>query len=305
MRKEVKNIPASIHDRLKRLARTSGRPFQEYLYYYAIERFLYRLSCSKHKELFVLKGGLMFFGWGIPLRRPTRDIDLQGYLGNRVDELISIVKEICTQEVDPDGMRYDPDSIREEQIIDIVNYPGVRVYFTGYLGQASIHLHLDISFANVITPGEITFDYPTLLGFPVFSLRGYPIETAIAEKVQAMVILENINDRMKDFYDVWLLSQQVDLPGETLVDAIRATFAARETRLPTETPTALSGIFAEQRQTDWEQFLKRSLLDTEDVPAFIHVIDSLNQFLWPILIAASREIPFELIWKAGGPWQEK
>jgi predicted nucleotidyltransferase component of viral defense system len=304
MNDKVKNLPASVHDRLKNLARQAGRPFQEYFYYYAIECFLNRLSSSRYKEDLVLKGGLMFAGWGIPLRRPTRDIDLNGYLADTVDNIVAVVREICVQEVEPDGMRFTPDSVRGEQIIDTANYPGIRVYLSGYLGQARIYLHVDVSFGNVITPGEIIFDYPSLLGMPVFDLRGYPIETAIAEKFQAMVVLENINDRMKDFYDIWLLSQQANIAGETLVEAIRATFTARRTRLPDRLPVALSEDFARLREADWKRFLRRSLLSETEIPAFSLVIDTLKGFLWPAAQAAFNKTPFKWVWRAGGAWQE-
>jgi len=303
MSEKIKNISASIHQRLKNSAKWDGRSFQEYFYKYSIERFLYRLSCSHYKNEFVLKGGLMFSGWGIPLRRPTRDIDMQGTLVTTVTELVAIIREICLQEVEPDGIRYDPESVRGEQIIEAANYPGIRVYIKGYLGDALIYFHLDVSFANVITPNEISFNYPTMLGMPGFGLRGYPIETAIAEKLQTMVVLDNINDRMKDFYDIWLLSQKVNIFGETLVEAIRATFTARRTRLPQTLPTALTEEFVRLKEFDWKAFLKRSFLRDEDAQAFSLVIETLTKFLWPVLQAANSNMRFSLTWRAGETWQ--
>ena len=304
MRKEIKNLPASVHDRLKRLAVQRGRPFQELLYYYSIERFLYRFSKSPYANNFILKGGLMFIGWGIQLRRPTRDIDIQGYISNTMESLVNIAKDICLQDVEPDGMWFDADSVKGEQIMNAADYQGTRIYFTGFLGRASIYLHLDVSFANVVTPQEMIINYPSLLGMPEFKIRGYPYETAIAEKFQAMVVLNRINDRMKDFYDVWLLSQRVDVQGINLVKAIRATFTARRTPLPDHLPTALSEEFARQKQPDWDRFLERSLLsEMDDIQDFSLVIDILRQFLWPAMLAASSEAPFEMTWRASGIWQ--
>ena len=91
--------------------------------------------------------------------------------------------------------------------MDEADYPDIRIYFDGYLGDASIQLHLDVSFSNVITPSEIDVEYPSLLNMPSFEIRGYPYETAISEKFQSMVELGSINDRVKDFFDIWLLSQ--------------------------------------------------------------------------------------------------
>ena len=105
MSKEVRNLPASIHDRLLHLAKQNGLTFDQVFYYYALEGLLHRLSQSRHAQSFVLKGGLMFFGWGLPLRRPTRDIDLQGYTTNTVENLVEIIQEVCSVPINPpDGM---------------------------------------------------------------------------------------------------------------------------------------------------------------------------------------------------------
>jgi hypothetical protein len=229
MKKEVKNLPASVHDRLKQLAKDGRRPFQDLFYYYAIERFLYRLSRSPYIEKLILKGALLFVGWRIFPRRPTRDIDVQGSIGNSVEGIVEIVKVICTTPCEPDGMRFDPDSIKGEEIMTDSNYHGVRVQFTGYLGISPVHLHLDVSFTNVITPKETLLSYPCMLGMPDFKIYAYPYETSIAEKFQAMVSLGNINDRMKDFYDIWLLTEKLDMRADTLVRAIQATFQERNT----------------------------------------------------------------------------
>jgi predicted nucleotidyltransferase component of viral defense system len=303
MKEEIKNLPASIHAKLQNQAKKLGRPFQEYLYYYAIERFLYRLSKSSYRDSFILKGGLSFLGWGIPLRRPTRDIDLQGYATNSVENLVAIVREICLQEVTPDGMQFDPASVRGELIINKADYQGVGVSVCFYLGKSTFSLQMDVSFANVITPKEIKVDYPSLLGMPGFKLLSYPMETAIAEKFQAMVFLDSINDRMKDFYDVWLLSQQTEITGSTLVRAIRATFKTRKTALPMDIPTALTKSFVQNKQKVWEGFLRRSQLNLNDYPSLDGIITTLREFLLPVIQAAAGETPFKYTWKTGGPWE--
>ena len=244
----------------------------------------------------------MFKGWGIPLRRPTRDIDVQGYQENSIENLVTIVQSICTQDVEPDGMWFDPDSVRGENIINEAEYQGIRIYFTGYLGKASIHLHLDVSFANVITPSEIDVEYPSLLNMPSFEIRGYPYETTISEKFQSMVKLDSINDRMKDFFDIWLLSQQVEIQGATLTKAIRATFKNRKTPLPTNMPTALTSEFAMLRQEDWERFLRRSDLNALEYPSLDEVISVLREFIWPVVLAAANDRSFKSTWNARGPW---
>ena len=303
MRKAVKNLAESVHVKLNNLAKSEERTFQELFYYYAIERFLFRLSNSPHVNSFTLKGGLAFLGWGIALRRPTRDIDVQGYGENSIENLMKVVKEICIQNVIPDGMQFDPDSVRGERILDEAEYPGVRIYFSGSLGNATIQLHMDVSFANPIIPQVILVDYPSLLGMPTIKMSCYPYETAIAEKFQAMVALDSINDRMKDFYDIWLLSQQVDIPGSTLVSAVKATFQARNTPLPKAIPTALTSGFAMLRQSDWERFLKRSRLNLHEYLSLNETIAVIREFLWPIVQAADNNMSFESIWTARGPWR--
>lgn len=302
MKKEIKDLPASVHARLKNLAEQSGRTFQELFYYYAMERFLFRLFSSQYSNSFLLKGGLMFKGWGIPLRRPTRDIDVQGYQESSIVNLETIVQDICARDVEPDGMRFDPDSVRGETIINEAEYQGIRIHFIGYLGKAPIHLHLDVSFANVISPTEIEVEYPTLLNMPSFEIRGYPYETTISEKFESMVKLGSINDRMKDFFDIWLLSQQVEIQGITLAKAIQATFKNRRTPLPTNMPLALTSEFAMIRQEDWERFLGRSELNVLEYPSLQMVISALREFLWPVVLAAVNDMPFDKTWNVGGPW---
>jgi hypothetical protein len=302
MKKEIKNLPASVHQKLRNLAKQSGLTFEEVFYYHAIERFLYRLSNSQYSSSFILKGGLMFKGWGIPLRRPTRDIDVQGYQESTIDNLETIVKNICCLNVEPDGMRFPLESVRGEPIMNEADYQGIRIYFCGYLGNAFVQLHLDVSYANVITPSEIDVEYPSLLNMPTFMIRGYPYETAIAEKFQAMVALDTLNDRMKDFFDIWLLSHEVNILGSTLVKAIQATFKNRKTPLPSNLPTALTCDFAKLRQADWARFLRRSSLNLQEYPPFDEVIAVLREFLWPVVVAAVKDVPFENIWNKGGPW---
>jgi len=106
--RKISNLPASIQQRLLQVAQASNRPFQEVLQYYAMERFLFRLSVSPHVEKFILKGALMLTAWGAPATRPTRDIDLLGYVPHQVESLVEIIREVCRQEVEPDALSFDP-----------------------------------------------------------------------------------------------------------------------------------------------------------------------------------------------------
>jgi predicted nucleotidyltransferase component of viral defense system len=303
VKKPVKNLPDSVKNRLTQLARGMGRPFNEVLQYYAIERFLYRLSRSTHSQYFILKGGLIFYASKIPLRRPTRDIDLQASTSNSVDDIERITREICAYPVEPDGLIFDPASVIGERIMNNAVLQGVGVKCLAFLGTAQITVQLDVSYGNIITPQDLTITYPTLLDSPEPHLRAYPYETVIAEKLQALVYLGSVNDRLKDFYDLWLLSQQVGFEGQTLCSAIRATFIHRNTPLPTAVPIGLTADFAEVKQRQWQAFLDKFLSAPEPLPDFGTVLAQLREFLLPPLYAAAWNASLVQTWAAGQGWR--
>lgn len=250
----------------------------------------------------------MFFGWGLPLRRLTKDIDLQGNTPNDVENLILIMRQACLQPVEPDGMRYDPQSVAGETIIEEAEYEGVRIRFIGFLGKAKVHLQVDVSFADEITPIVQDIKYPTILpelGMDPFPIRGYPIETSIAEKFQTMVVKDVINSRMKDFYDVWVMIQQCEIQGATLVKAIINTFKARKTPIPSSLPVALTPRFAELKESDWAGFYQR-LPPPSHVPSdFKLIINDLHDFLFPLVLATHNSDAFELVWFPAKGWAKK
>lgn len=300
MSEAPRDLPASVLARLSNRAREQDRPFQEVFQYYAIERFLHRLAQSDHRDRFVLKGGVVFFGWGISLRRPTRDIDLHGHPPGTVENLEETIRDICGQSVEPDGMRYDADSIRGEVIQDQAEYEGVRIRFTGYLGTAQVYMQIDVGFSDVIVPPAIIVDYPTILSMPQPRIRAYAYETLIAEKLQAMVFLGSINSRMKDFYDVWLLTQEATIDGSMLLHAIRTTFRNRNTSLPDNMPLPLSESFAEENQQQWRAFLRRGAMDVPE--GFAEVVADLRSFFLPVLDSARNGGDFNEVWKPGREW---
>jgi hypothetical protein len=298
----VKNLPASVQARLQNQARETKRPFQELLQYYAMERFLYRLSKSPHRARFILKGALMLHVWDAPLARATKDVDLLGRLDNSLENLARVIREVCTTDVEPDGMRFDPDTVKTERIKEDADYEGVRVRFVGLLGKARAAMQIDIGFGDVVTPGASTITYPALLDFPAAELSGYPRETVVAEKFQAMVYLRTANSRMKDFYDIWLLASHFPFEGTLLAKAVGATFANRETAID-ELPIAFTPDFTEQPSTLalWSAF--RSRLSHAQVPEKLaDVVTVLATFLLPVARACATNASFETRWPAGGPW---
>ncbi|MEW6245828.1 MAG: nucleotidyl transferase AbiEii/AbiGii toxin family protein [Nitrospirota bacterium] len=297
------NLPASIHQRLLNQAKQQGRPLQELLQYFAIERFLFRLSQSNYATTFYLKGALMLRLWDAPLSRSTIDVDLMSRHVLSQDAIQNIVKEICEQQVPDDGCRFDSATVTAQPIRIDNNYGGIRVDFIAHIGNMKLSMQVDVGFGDVIVPGPIPIDFPALLDFPSPHLLAYSPESAIAEKFQAMVILDSANSRMKDFYDISLLARTHPFKGAVLSQAIQATFERRRTPLPLDSPTALTDSFArdQTKQTQWNAFVRKGRI-VEKVP-FGEVVELLRMFLMPPTLAAARDEGFKFDWPAGGPWK--
>lgn len=160
-----KNLPASVRQLLTNKAKATNRPFQELLQYFAMERFLYRLAQSPHAGKFILKGALMFTAWGGPLSGPTKDIDLLARMDNAVEAVVALMREVCSQAVEPDGLVFDVGSVAGEAIKEDADYSGVRVTFLVTLQNARVSMQIDMGFGDIVTPGAtmITLSRPTAL----------------------------------------------------------------------------------------------------------------------------------------------
>jgi len=302
MAKRIRNIAASVHERLLKLARKTSRPFNELLQLFAIERFMYRLSKSPHADRFILKGALMLSVWSGPVSRPTMDIDLLGKISNSLEEIQSVMRDACKMDVVDDGMLFDEETVSAARITVDAEYEGVRVRIQGNLGNARVSLQIDIGFGDIIVPSPGKVVYPTLLDFPSPELNGYTMETTIAEKYQTMVKLSAVNSRMKDFHDIWMLSRAFDFNGEVLAEAIEQTLVNRRTGL-----TIDAAIFDvsfgkdEIRQVQWRGFLRKSRL--RDVPEdFADVMAGIRMFLEPPVRSLASGRKFHGAWNAKGPW---
>lgn len=299
----LRNVAHSVHQRLLNKAREMGRPFNELLQYYAMERFLYRLSRSPHVDRFVLKGALMFAMWRAPVTRPTRDIDLLGHIANAPDVVGKVIREVCAQEVEPDGLEFDASTVEASAITEEADYGGVRVRFQGRLGRAFVHMQVDVGFGDVVSSESGGAEYPTILDSPAPRLRCYSRESTIAEKLHVMVKRGELNSRMRDFYDIWLLSRQFEFRGDELAEAVRRTFSTRDTEVPPR-PVAFTDAFAsdETRGTLWRAFLRKSRID--DAPdELAGVVAVLVHFLGPLLAALCEGKAFSRIWRPPGPWE--
>jgi len=297
------NVAASVRQRPLNLARERSEDFQIVLMRYALERLLYRLSRSPHRDGFVLKGAMAFSLWVKAPYRVTKDLDLLGIGDGSAERLAGVFRDLCEAEVDNDGLRFDAGSVAVDEIRETQEYGGLRVTLTAHLGKARIPMQVDVGFGDVVTPAPVEVDLPVLLDMPHPRVRAYPPETVIAEKVMAMVALGMANSRMKDFFDVWMLAREHRFEGVILCQAIAATFERRKTALPKGTPLALTEEFAEDpgKNTQWEAFAKRGRL-TVDAGGLAEVVAGLREFLMPPLAALAKSKPFSCEWEPSGPW---
>jgi len=296
------NLAASVRQRLLNQARAQDRPFQELLQYYAMERFLYRLSRSEYSKKFILKGALLLTAWRAPLSRPTVDIDLMGQTSNDLDHIRLIVDKLCSMEVEPDGVQFDAGTVSVDRIKEDADYEGVRIRFWAQLAGAQIPMQIDIGFGDVIVPAPTMIEYPTLLDFPPPHLAAYPKEAVIAEKLQALTDLGMLNSRLKDYFDLWLLSRLYDFQGPVLVEAIEATFRHRATAIEA-LPVGLTDAFSADpaRRRQWVAFLRRSRFKT--APAELEgIVEAIREFLQPPLSAAASDEPFKAAWSRSASW---
>jgi hypothetical protein len=221
---EEKNVVASVLARLRNNSKSKGAPFQQVLQLYAIERFLYRISKSRHAKSVILKGALLLKTIGIPTARPTLDIDMLRTGKSDEARLIALIKDCANLEVEPDGLSFLADSVVAEEITKNSEYQGTRILIDARMKNVRLRIQVGFGVSDVIVPGPRMIEYPTFLGGDTIELLAYPVETSIAEKLQAMVALGESNSRMKDFYDVWICSNHLDFEQSKLLKAVEATF---------------------------------------------------------------------------------
>ena len=263
----MKNIGASVRERINNKAKADNVNTQFLLTRYALERMLYRLSVSEHRDSFLLKGALLFDLWyDVPLR-PTRDIDLLGFGMAEIPHLFKVFEDLCDIEVE-DGINFDPVSIKAEEIRKDANYSGTRVTVVGSIDGAKSTVQVDVGYGDAVTPAPEIATYPVMLeDMPAPELRVYPQYTVIAEKFEAIVSLGMANSRMKDYFDLWVLLRNADLQQEILEQAVEATFTRRDTAMPTEVPAGLRDRFAQDktRIALWDAFVSRNKLKAESL----------------------------------------
>ena len=298
----VRNISASVRDRLLNKARAEKLDFNLLLTRYALERMLYRLSISKQRDQFLLKGALLFDLWFDVPHRPTHDADFLGFGSAEIPHIEEIFRDICRIEVE-DGIAFQPDTVKAAEIRKEANYAGVRVTLLGMLDSARCAVQIDIGFGDAVVPGPDEVHYPVILGeMPGPHLHVYPRYTVVAEKLEALTSLGMLNSRMKDYFDLWILAKHSDFDGQILSRAVAATFDRRRTAVPTGVPIGLSDEFINdaQKGKQWQGFLRKNALDPMSLAT---VVVDLRDFLIPVLAAIAASGSHDYPWRSGAGWQ--
>jgi predicted nucleotidyltransferase component of viral defense system len=288
MIRPTKNMAASVGAKLLNLSRETGQSFQELVQYFAMTRFLYRLAQSTASSQFILKGAMLLHAMNITQARSTLDIDLLGETSNSLENIRETLNTVIDIEVDDDGLKFLKETIVISDIDKDGDYFGRRAKFRAKLGRMDIPMQIDIGIGDSVVPDPLEISTPAMLGYPSGTLRGYALETSVAEKTQAMLQLEMMNSRMKDFYDIWLLSQTGQLNEADLVRAIHATFNKRKLEIHFGS-IVFSDVFLNcpEKQAQWAAFCRKRGI--EDVPdTFAEVAGEVLRFLHPHLKAASQ-----------------
>lgn len=277
----MRNIAASIRNRLMNQAKSSTVPFPVLMERFVMGRLLWRLNQCDAGRQFILKGAQLFSLWADSIHRPTRDLDLLTFGDPSVKGLEKFFIDLLAKPADPeDGLvwgKIEASQIREDQ-----RYGGVRIRVKANLAGALVPAQVDIGFGDAVTPGPVELPWRDLLGFPEARLLTYPPETVIAEKLNAAEELGMANSRMKDFYDLHWLCRNMEFKYALLSLAIRTTFERRGTAWPEAMPTALTAEFAEDptKILQWKAFLRKNHLHAGTLA---QVVDHLHGFLQPIL----------------------
>jgi len=304
MNSPLKNVADSVRARLLNIRTKTGEEYQTLLTRYCIERLLYRLSLSAHRDSFILKGAMLFTVWrGFPHRR-TRDVDLLGFGDPTPQHVATVFREIISVAAESDdGVVFDESSVQAEEIKAQDEYVGSRVKLLAHIGAARVPMQIDVGYGDAVTPDPVEKVFPCLLDYPAPLLRCYQPETVIAEKLEAIATLGLTNSRLKDYFDLWFFSQHFDFDGARLSHTIHSSFQRRHTPLFSSTPEGLTADFAtdEGRVSAWRAFWKKSIVG-QDFITLEEMVRIISNFVLPPAFAAANETPFAQQWKAGGPW---
>jgi hypothetical protein len=263
---------------LRARARRDGRGTDEILVLYVLERFLYRLSISHHRDHLILKGGMLLAAYD--QRRPTRDVDLLAQAtANDAHTVAALIRDVITIDVD-DGVVYERERLTTRPIREQERYTAVRVIVPARVGRAQQPLRVDVNVGDPVIPAPVEISYPALLHDP-FRLLGYPIETVLAEKLVTMIDRGDTTTRDRDFADVALLIARHHIDASQLAAAINATARHRRTLLRPLSEVLVT--LAADRQADWERYVVRTALQGTVPSTYAATIARVLAFADPIL----------------------
>jgi predicted nucleotidyltransferase component of viral defense system len=266
---------------LQKLARRTGADVQELQTLYVLEALLDRIATSKHRDDFVLKGGVLLAAFAV--RRPTRDIDLQATrLANDTGEVAARVREIAGLDV-PDGVVFDPPSVTAAIIRDDDEYAGIRVKLIGMLGRARLTIGIDVNFGDPVWPAPSLIELPRIipLGRPPMTMLGYPLPMVLAEKIVTAIDRGEANTRWRDFADLHTLTRVHRIQADELAASLNAVAAYRKVELSPLLPT-LSQM-QRRAQPKWRAWRTRVHREQQLPLEFDDVLKAVAAFADPVL----------------------
>lgn len=301
-------IAVSVRERLLNQARARREEFERTLVRYADERLLYRIGASPARERCVVKGASLLAAWMSDPYRATRDVDLLAYGAPDEAAIRALVAEICSVACPEDGLRFDLQGLVVEDITATDEYVGKRARFFAYLGAARIRVQIDFGFGDALPGGACEIEYPTMLKTtPPPRVRGYSREASVAEKFEAMVSLDVRNSRMKDFHDLWALSDTFEFAGRALQVAVAACFDRRGTAWLAEMPRAITPAFYQRKEFDrrWRAYLEAGAVIASPPAQFEVIGERVIHFMGPVRDSIVAQRPLTDVWVPGGPWRDR
>ncbi len=289
------DIGASILAKLKNKSKASGMPYQQCLQLFFQEEFLRRLSKSKYTENFVLKGGLFIYTLTNFESRATVDVDfLLRQTNSELDHIDEIMDEIITIPTGNNNIVILT-AKKAEQISPQRKCPGVRTQIIGYIKNIRVPFDIDIGIGDVIVPNPQKGSMQTQLeGYDAPEILTYSLESTIAEKLDAILQRFELTGRMKDFYDIYYLSQSFDFDGRSLQEAITQTLSTRGTPYERDSFDRVVALEKDaDMQTKWRYFLKT--IKGRELP-FSDVMSGIERFLYPVWTAITDEDELLLQW---------
>lgn len=278
----VKNYGKSIRSKLLNIAKEENTFYQTVLTRYFQERLLYRISQTRYRNNFYLKGGALMYAYERFAARPTLDIDFLGNnISNEGESIVKAFKEICSVPYEEDGVTFDVEQITDQNITEFKDYHGIRLSIPVRMDTISQVMTMDIGFGDVVTPKPVDLDYPILLEhLQSAKILAYSLETVIAEKLHAVVDLADQSSRMKDYYDLYTILHNEKFDADVLQEAIIRTFENRHTPYDDNT-MFFRKEFSEnqQMQVRWQAFIKKITKNTE--LAFAEVVTYIQEKLQP------------------------